>query len=268
VSKKEIRERRVAYSCRMAGRARLLVAMAGVGAALYAAAGCAWSLEGFTGGEEPDAAPSPVEASVDSGGAADAGLQDAADAGPAAFLSIDSAETTSGSTFDLTALGPLDWTQWTRSAVTRCAPCTPRISALTITGQAIRYADDLRMFRWTNGTPVAIGSSTEGVFVDAVGDHFDLVVDAAPARAVLTLHVDTFYAGATLSAEIAGAGLVPQKVVFPAVDMSALYAIKVHFSGPAGLSAHLTWSMTDARMPPDPGDRGNIAIIAATLAPE
>lgn len=250
----------------MAARARSLVAIAAVGTALYAAAGCAWSLDGFTGGPEPDSAP-PADVAVEAEAAAEAGVTDA-DAAPTAFLSIEGPLDEDGGMFDLTALGALDWEQWTQARVSRCAPCAPRIGTLATTAQIFGYNDDPRRFTWTNGTPAATGSVIDGLYIKGVGHQFDLPVDAEPARGVLTVHVDTFYAGATFSARIDGVGLGVQQVVVPPLNGPVTYAIKVHFYAPAGSTLRLTWLMTADLLlgVPDASASANVAIVAATLA--
>ncbi|MDB4936654.1 MAG: hypothetical protein JWP87_3626 [Labilithrix sp.] len=251
----------------MARRARSVVVVAAVASALYGA-GCAWSLEGFTGGPEPDGAPPPADVAVEDSAAAEAGADAGAADAPAAFLSIDPPVDATGGTFDLTALGGLDWEQWRQGRVSRCAPCAQRIGTLVTAAPLVSYTDDPRRFKWTNGTPVATGSVTEGIYIVGVGHHFDLPIDATPTPSVLSVQVDTFYAGATFSAQIDGVGLGAKQVVIPPLKGPVLYAINVHFYAPAGSSLHVAWSMTADLLDgvPDAGDTANIAIIAATLA--
>ncbi|MDB4997644.1 MAG: hypothetical protein JWM74_5076 [Myxococcaceae bacterium] len=252
----------------MARRARSLVAVAATFAALRAVAGCALSLDGLSGGVDADSGPAPMGAADadDAADAADAASSDGGDAAATAFLSIDPPIATVRGTYDLTALGDLDWVQWTKSRVTKCAPCTTRIGSLASAGQAIAYTDDARQFTWSNGTPIATAAVSEGIYVVGVGSHFDFTVDAAPARAVLTFDVDTFFAGAALSAQLDGVTVAAQKVVAPPVTGTALYAIKVHFNAPAGSVLHLSWTMNaDLLVGTDAGDTANIAVIAATL---
>jgi hypothetical protein len=249
----------------MPRRARSLVPCAAALAALWIAAGCALSLDGLSGGADTDSGPSSADAdAAEARAELDGADGDAADG---AFLSIDPPTPDVGTSFDLTALGDLDWVQWTKSRVTKCAPCTTRIGALANTGVLTPYGDDPRRFTWTNGAPGATGASREGIYIVDVGGHFDFTVDAGPARAALEVHVDTYYTGATLTAQLDGAGAA-QKVLIPPLVETQPYAVKVHFSAPAGAVLHLSWTIsadllagTDAG-----GDRANFAVIAATLA--
>jgi len=264
----------------MARRARLLLAVHAARAALCATVvvalgACSWSLEGFSGGAAPDGGGPPVDAAAGADGANDAGAGTAdGDAGAAdgeagasgASLSIDP-HVEPNVAYDLTALGPIDWTEWAKALTVRCGPCAvPRIGTLQYMPPGIGYSDDSRTFTWNNGAPTAAGSTHSGTFIVGEGHSFDLDVAAAPALALLTIHVDTYRAGASITVRIDGAQVAPQHVDLPAMDSGVAYGIDVRFSGPIGSSLHVTYTMT-TDLSANSMDVANIAMIAATLAP-
>jgi hypothetical protein len=192
-----------------------------------------------------------------------------ADASSGPVLVIDPAARNDSATIDLTAAGASDWTE--RHVGTdlgnRCAPCAHLLDTLRSSAATVfAYSIDTRQFLWSNGAPTASGSMTGGLYTEGVGSAFSTGAATTPARQLLTLHVDTFNAGASITANIDGSGIAPATLTIPAKSGTAPYAIRIHFAAPNGLRLAVTFAETVA-VPVD-GDIGNIAVSAVTLAPD
>jgi hypothetical protein len=239
-------------------------------------------LSGFSGGSgaggpdgsaAPGAPPAAGDASLDAG--ADAvvgpGADADADAATVPFLAADPPELENAETIDLTAEGTLDWVQ--RSTLgegNRCASCARLLGDIASAATLHDYDDDTRTFVWKNGTPAVTGADHGGVYVKGVGSGFLLSAAAAPERRVLTLYTDTFYTGAAFTASLQGASAPPVVVGCSPTVGAALFAVRFDFAGPKGATLFVAYAETEELPIQDASDgtSGNVAISAATLAPD
>lgn len=244
----------------------LCVGLAFLAAALLA--GCPdWdSFSRGNGAPAPDAGDSGTTSAVGDSGAEAAA--DAAEGGAVVpVVTVDFA-VDPVATFDLTELGATDWLEAhsEEDPPNRCASCAPTITLLTTQDAPYyEYGMDGRTFRWSNGTPVAKGASNGGIFVEGIGRRFELEVAANGERQVLTVHVDTYFTGASFTAKLDG--VTPASVDIPKAKDQQRYALRAHFTAAAGTKVSITFSET-AVVPADATDVPNIAFSAATLAPE
>ena len=109
----------------------------------------------------------------------------------------------SSGTIDLTSVGTLDWAQWPTGA--RKATGNGKISNYALVGasSAGTYGSDRRAMRWTDGAPVASGSSNEGATVGGgTGKGFRVVVPADTTTRTLVIYVGTANATGKLTATL------------------------------------------------------------------
>ena len=85
---------------------------------------------------------------------------------------------------------------------------TSQISNFAIvgTGAANRYADNGFGFTWTGGTPTASATnSTTGVYIEGVGNGFQITVPADTTQRTLTVYVDSYHAQGKMVAHLSDA---------------------------------------------------------------
>ena len=82
---------------------------------------------------------------------------------------------------------------------------TPQISNFTVvgTGAAKRDTDNAFGYTWTGGTPTASAtSSTTGVYIEGVGNEFQITVPADTTQRTLTVFVDSSHAQGKMVAHL------------------------------------------------------------------
>ena len=124
---------------------------------------------------------------------------------PAASAGILSGSLTSASsgTIDLTSIGSSDWVQWPTGA--RKATGNGKISNYALVGasSAGTYGSDRRAMRWTDGSPIASGSSNEGTAAGGgIGKGFQLTVPADTTTRTLVIYVGTANSTGKLTATL------------------------------------------------------------------
>jgi hypothetical protein len=190
-----------------------------------------------------------------------------ADSGTVSTLSIEIADEADG-TFDLTKLGKLDWLEAhevPKSAWTRCGPCPRSILELRTPMKRFSFGDDgRRAFTWSNGTPDESGTMNGGLYVEEIGSAF--VLDVAPngTPELLSLHLNTYFAGAKVEATVDG---LTKSVDLKAQKSTPIFLVRVRFRAPATAKLVVTYSETTI-LTPEPGEVPNIAFSAVTLAGE
>ena len=109
----------------------------------------------------------------------------------------------SSGTIDLTSIGSSDWVQWPTGA--RKATGNGKISNYALVGasSAGTYGSDRRAMRWTDGSPIASGSSNEGATAGGgLGKGFQLTVPADTTTRTLVIYVGTANATGKLTASL------------------------------------------------------------------
>ena len=115
---------------------------------------------------------------------------------------------TPSGTQNLTTLGTVDWAHWgitSASSFDHKAGVTSQISNFTVvgTGAANRYADNAFGFTWTGGTPTASATnSTTGVYIEGVGNGFQITAPADTTQRTLTVYVDAYHAQGKMVAHL------------------------------------------------------------------
>ena len=119
--------------------------------------------------------------------------------------------TTPSGAQNLTSLGTVDWAHWgltSASSFDHKAGVTSQISNFAVvgTGAANRYADNAFGFTWTGGTPTASATnSTTGVYIEGVGNGFQITVPADTTQRTLTVYVDSYHAQGKMVAHLSDA---------------------------------------------------------------
>jgi hypothetical protein len=227
-------------------------------------AACLGSLDDLSGGA-PRAADAGPEATVLAPNAEAGVTADATVDAPvsARILSVDPLQLNTSQTFDLTAVGPTDWVNWS-SEPSRCGTCLVQISPIVgIGGPLDFYDDDPDHFAWSNGSPTKSGTSTSGVFVSGASNGVSFTVNAGPTRSMLVLWLVMYSAAARLSVGFGDANEITNAdVPSSAVGTSANYFTRIHLAAPHPATVRVTWTVTTAL------DGANAGAIAAALAPE
>jgi hypothetical protein len=120
----------------------------------------------------------------------------------------------SPATLDLSAEGTLDWGHW---GVSRFNSFNHKsggnqISDVTIVanGNPSRYADNAVSFSWTNGTPVlATNNTTTGIFVEGVGNGFQMSIPADTKPKRLKVYLGLFAAHGHFEASLSDFSAAP-----------------------------------------------------------
>lgn len=109
----------------------------------------------------------------------------------------------SSGTIDLTNVGSSDWVQWPTGA--RKATGNGKISNYALVGASAAgtYGSDRRAMRWSDGSPIASGSSNEGATAGGgTGKGFRVVVPADTTTRTLVIYVGTANATGKLTATL------------------------------------------------------------------
>jgi hypothetical protein len=171
-------------------------------------------------------------------------------------------------TQNLTTLGTSDWAHWgltTASSFDHKAGVTSQISNFTVVGigPVGRYPDNAFGFSWTNGTPTATATnSTTGVYIDGVGNGFQITAPADTTQRTLTVYVDACGAQGKVTAHLSDASsadYVDSSLNSTTTTLQGAYRLVYQA---AGSGRTLTVSYTNIK---SNGACNNIALEAATL---
>ncbi len=107
-------------------------------------------------------------------------------------------------TASLTALGSADWIHWGTSPLTRKNGVTTQVSTYSVvgTGSVQTYNNDPRALSWTDGTPTASGSDSDGVYINSLQNGFSFTAPADTTQRVLTVYAGGYFGGGTLTAHL------------------------------------------------------------------
>jgi hypothetical protein len=110
--------------------------------------------------------------------------------------------TSANTTASVTAEGPTDWVHWGDASLNRKAGVTAQISNYSIVGSGgvQSYQNDPRAISWTDGTPAATGTNSNGIFISLPGNGFSFTAPADTSTRVLTVHVGGWNSSGTLTA--------------------------------------------------------------------
>lgn len=107
----------------------------------------------------------------------------------------------------LTLDGGLDWAHWglkSPNDYNHKAGVTPQLLDFKPTGEATaaRYLNGPTTFTWSDGTPTASASTTDGISWTGLGEGFELVVPAEVAMRRLLLYVGVYGGTGNINAEL------------------------------------------------------------------
>jgi Bacterial Ig-like domain (group 1) len=104
----------------------------------------------------------------------------------------------------LTAEGSADWVHWGDASLNRKAGVTPQITTYSVIGGGGTqiYTNDARTLSWSDGTPTATGSNTNGLYTSGTGIGFSFTAPADTTTRVLTVHVGGYSGSGTLTAHL------------------------------------------------------------------
>jgi PKD repeat protein len=155
-------------------------------------------------------------------------------------------------TFDLTTTGSRDWVQWPTNA--RKATGNGQISdyAIVSASSTGRYASDKRSLRWSDGAPIATGTSTEGVSVaGGTGRGFRITAPADTTTRTLVVYVGTANATGKLTARLSD-GSAPDYVGRAGTRITKSwegYYTLTYRAASAGQTLTVEWVVDSAKRP-------------------
>jgi hypothetical protein len=122
---------------------------------------------------------------------------------------------------NLTADGTLDWAHWGRGstiAFNHKAGAQQQISNFTKVGKrsVSWFGDNTTSFSWTDGTPTSpVTNTPTGLFVNGVGNGFEISIPADSNLKTLKLYVGAWFAEGQLQATLsdASAGTIVNETV-------------------------------------------------------
>ena len=153
-------------------------------------------------------------------------------------------------TIDLTAAGTSDWVQWPTNA--RKATGNGRIGNYSLVGASGSgtFASDRRAMKWTDGSPIASGTSSEGVSASGgVGKGFQIVVPADGTTRTLVVYVGTASSTGKLTARLSD-GSAPDFVRSTGTKFSKTwdgYYTLTYRAASAGQTLKVQWTVDSAR---------------------
>ncbi|MBP1689089.1 MAG: Por secretion system C-terminal sorting protein, partial [Deltaproteobacteria bacterium] len=160
--------------------------------------------------------------------------------------------TSASGTTNLSSVGSADWVQWPTNA--RKATGNEQIGNYAVVGAATAstYASSRRAMAWTDGSPIAVGSSKQGISISGgLGQGFQIVVPADTTTRTLFVYV-----GATNSIGELAAHLSDQSApdyVSPATSKiskswDGVYTLTYRAASP-GQTLTVVWTMDTAKNP-------------------
>ena len=156
----------------------------------------------------------------------------------------------SSGTIDLTSVGSVDWAQWPTGA--RKATGNGKISNYSLVGasSAGTYGSDRRGMKWTDGSPIAIGSSNEGTTVSgSIGNGFRIVVPADTTTRTLVVYVGTANTTGKLTARLSD-GSAPNYASTSTTKISKSwdgYYTLTYRAASAGQNLTVSWTIEKSR---------------------
>jgi PKD repeat protein len=153
-------------------------------------------------------------------------------------------------TIDLTAAGTSDWVQWPTNA--RKATGNGRIGDYSLVGASGSgtFASDRRAMKWSDGSPIASGTSSEGVSASGgVGKGFQIVVPADGTTRTLVVYVGTVSSTGKLTARLSD-GSAPDFVRSTGTKFSKTwdgYYTLTYRAASAGQTLTVRWTVDSAR---------------------
>jgi fibronectin type 3 domain-containing protein len=163
---------------------------------------------------------------------------------------------------NLTAVGTSDWGQWASpSLFNHKSTGGGQISTYTAIGSpwVSGYGNDPRTLTWTDGTPTATGSSTQGVYLGGVGVGFQFTAPADLTTRTLTVYVGGFDSTGQLTATLSDGAAPPY--VSPSLGTSGqfngTYQLTYSAAG-AGRTLTVQWKQLTGA--------GNVTLQGAALA--
>jgi hypothetical protein len=162
----------------------------------------------------------------------------------------------------------VDWAHWgltSASSFNHKAGVTSQISNFAVvgTGAANRYADNAFGFTWTGGTPTASATnSTTGVYIEGVGNGFQVTVPADTTQRTLTVYVDSYHAQGKMVAHLSDASspdYVNTTINSTGVTVQGAFTF-VYKAASSGQTLSVTFTNTANNV-----SDANIALEAATL---
>ena len=112
--------------------------------------------------------------------------------------------TSASTASSLTTEGPADWVHWGDASLNRKAGVTAQISTYSVVGSGgvHSYGNDPRALSWSDGTPTATGSNSNGLYISGAKNGFSFTAPADTTTRVLTVHVGGWNSSGTLTAHL------------------------------------------------------------------
>jgi len=112
--------------------------------------------------------------------------------------------TSASATANLTTEGASDWVHWGDNSLTRKTGVTPQVSNYTLVGfgTALPYNNDPRALSWTDGTPTASATNSNGLYINSLQNGFSFTAPADTGTRTLSVYVGGWLSGGTLTAHL------------------------------------------------------------------
>ena len=168
--------------------------------------------------------------------------------------------TSSAAAVNLTAEGTSDWVHWGDANLDRKAGVTAQVSTYTVVGSGTPspYSNDPRPMSWTDGTPVAGDTNSNGLYINGVGNGFSITAPADTATRTLIVHVGGWNSAGTLTAHLwdGSAADFTDTTTLASGQYDRNYTL-TYSAGSAGLLT-VTWTMISGS--------GNVTLNGAALS--
>ncbi len=175
--------------------------------------------------------------------------------------SLSGSGNSASTTANLTAEGSADWVHWGDGALNRKNGVSALIGTYTEvgSGQVGSYSNDPRTLSWSDGTPTASASNSNGLDVFSLNNGFSFTVPADGNRRVLTVHLGGWLSGGTLTAHLSdqSAGDYVDTTAPASGQYDRNYTL-TYSAASAGQTLTVSWVMTSGE--------GNMTLNGAALS--
>jgi len=175
--------------------------------------------------------------------------------------SLSGSGNSSSATANLTTEGSADWVHWGDGVLNRKNGVSAQISdyAEVGSGQVSTYNNDPRTLSWTDGTPTASASNSNGVYIFSLNNGFAFTAPADGNRRSLTVHLGGWLSGGTLTAHLSdqSAGDFVDTTAPASGQYDRNYTL-TYSAASAGQTLTVSWVMTSGQ--------GNVTLNGAALS--
>ncbi len=171
------------------------------------------------------------------------------------------------SAVDLSATGIVDWVHWglqSSSSVNRKGGVLPQISSLVASASPRRYQapSGARIsFSWNDGSPSVNATTSAGLYLNDIGNRYELTVPADTSSRTLVLYAGAWKARGKLDISLSDGSASPASIIIDNPNGVIDRAVTITFSAASPSQTLLiSYSLVD-----DYGGNGNITLAGATL---